>query len=179
MSLSKGKLWAFFHTCHSCLGANGEVIFLLCFRGRILVMALSRWSKVKCYQINLWMLLRDFGYIVIPGISTYIVLCEVWNVSCYCLEPIHAVFSREALNNSTADSIHSNNLESVWPTVASEQKKPNSMLVSCLQLIPVLVEEIFLHTIWQLPYQIKFDYLLYLYIYICFKMKQKNDHNIT
>lgn len=48
-------------------------------------------------------------------LNTHIVLGEIGNVACYSLKPVQAVFSCGKLYDTTANSIHSYDLESVFP----------------------------------------------------------------
>lgn len=55
-------------------------------------------------------------------VCTHIVLGETGNVARYCLKPVQAVFSCGKLYDSTANSIHSYDLESIFPERIEKEK---------------------------------------------------------
>lgn len=52
---------------------------------------------------------------------TYIVLGETGNVARYCMKPVQAVFSGGELQNSTAHTIHSYDLESIFSKMHTQK----------------------------------------------------------
>ncbi len=60
--------------------------------------------------------------------QTHIVLGETGNVARYCLKPVQAVFSCGKLYDSAANSVHSYDLESIFPERIERKTKAHGII---------------------------------------------------